>query len=385
MSVVFQLGHNDHKVVEDFLLRRPAGVSGITLHAKAARHQQAAAEAAQETGAAVFFNPATERLTAPGYVMHDAPYYAAAPYDIDALAADTAARARLVEAVLAGHPAGVTAATPPHFLVNSPRRASLNIVFAVDTANSTDLPVHAVLLLDRRYGVKAAAELATQYRDAGVTDLELRLTPFGGEDESLAKIKSGFRLLDTFGDAGITTTLGCSGNVGQAAVALGHADSYSVGIGVLEHVNHAGTMAQQRQPPQLDENGKKKPNPGFEGVYLPGIAQTLSQKAASALLAHTDIRLRLGCRLEECGRSIDGPTRDSRRHYLHARSQEMTDLTSKPKAWRPTSEFERLSRALALRELINDKYRPETTAALKTRTLRGILDLPGEGLEARTG
>lgn len=24
MGIVFQLGHNDHKVVEDFLLRRPA-------------------------------------------------------------------------------------------------------------------------------------------------------------------------------------------------------------------------------------------------------------------------------------------------------------------------------------------------------------------------
>lgn len=66
MGVVFQLGHNDHKVVDDFLRRRPVGVSGITLHAKASRHQQAAAEAAQAMDLSVFFNPATERLTAPG-------------------------------------------------------------------------------------------------------------------------------------------------------------------------------------------------------------------------------------------------------------------------------------------------------------------------------
>ncbi len=385
MGVVFQLGHNDHKVAEDFLLRRPAGVEGITLHAKMARHQQAAAEAAQAAGAGVYFNPATERLTEPGYVMHEAPYYAAAPYSVDALAADAAARSRLVEDVLAGHPASVTAATPPHFLVNADRSANLNVVLAADTANSTDLPIRAVLVLDRRYGLKKAADLAQQYCDAGITDLELRLTPFGGEDESLAKIRSGFHLLDTFRGTGITTTLGCSGNVGRAAFAFGHADSYSMGIGVLEHVDHVGTMTQQRQPPKLDENGNKKSTPGFRGVYLPGIAQTLSHKTATALLAHTDIRLRLGCRLEGCGSSVDGPTKDYQRHYLHARAQEVADLDRQPKPWRATVETERLRRALDLRELVNSKYRAEDIPALKTRTLRSILDLPGEGRQAQAG
>lgn len=119
MAVVLQLGHNDHKVVKDFLLRHPVGVSGITRHAKASRHQQAAAEAAHAMDLSVFFNPATERLTAPGYVMHDAPYFAGAPYDVDVLAGDASARARLMHAVISGHPAGVFAVTPPHFHVNS--------------------------------------------------------------------------------------------------------------------------------------------------------------------------------------------------------------------------------------------------------------------------
>ena len=30
MGVVFQLGHNDHNKMEDFLLRRPAGVRAIS-------------------------------------------------------------------------------------------------------------------------------------------------------------------------------------------------------------------------------------------------------------------------------------------------------------------------------------------------------------------
>lgn len=119
-------------------------------------------------------------------------------------------------------------------------------------------------------------------------------------------------------------------------------------------------------------------------MYLPGIAETVSRKAADLLLGHTDIRLRLGCRVEECGTSVDGPTKDSRRHYLHARAHEMADLMRKPAAWRPTTETERLGRALALRELINDNYRPADTPALKTRTLRSILDLSGGNLAAQT-
>lgn len=310
MSVGFQLGHNDHKAVEDFLLRRPEGVASITLHSKSARHQRAAAEAAQAAGIGVFFNPATERLIAPGYEMPGVPYFAAAPYDLDHLAEDPAARARLVEEVINGHPEFVTAVTPAHFYVNSDRTANLNVVLAEDTAKSTDLAVRGVLVLDRRYGTKHAATLASQYAEAGVGQLELRLSPFGGEDESLAKIRSGFGILDAFRDAGIQTTLGWSGNIGSSAVALGHASAYSVGVGVLEHVNHVATVAVQRRPPRLDANGKKQGGGAGDGIYLPGIAQTVSKKIALALLGHTDIRLRLGCRLEGCATSIDGPTAD---------------------------------------------------------------------------
>jgi len=39
----------------------------------------------------------------------------------------------------------------------------------------------------------------------------------------------------------------------------------------------------------------------------------------------------------------------------------MADLDRQPKPWRAAAEIERLRRVLALRELINDKYRPEGT------------------------
>jgi len=45
MGVEFRLGGQDHNKVEDFLAQRPSGIHAITLDTKAAKHQQAAAEA----------------------------------------------------------------------------------------------------------------------------------------------------------------------------------------------------------------------------------------------------------------------------------------------------------------------------------------------------
>lgn len=48
MTVQFRLGHNHHKVVEDFLSRSPGATSAITLDSKAARHQSQTADVARD-------------------------------------------------------------------------------------------------------------------------------------------------------------------------------------------------------------------------------------------------------------------------------------------------------------------------------------------------
>lgn len=65
MGVEFKLSRNDHKKVEDFLARWPAGVTAITIDAHLTRYQAAAAEAARATGVAVLIEPLTERLARP--------------------------------------------------------------------------------------------------------------------------------------------------------------------------------------------------------------------------------------------------------------------------------------------------------------------------------
>jgi len=102
--------------------------------------------------------------------------------------------------------------------------------------------------------------------------------------------------------------LGSSGNISHAAVALGHADHYSVGVGLGEQVNHAGTLSRQQAPPPPPPPPGEMPKRAgpVPGIYLSGIAATVSRTAGAALLAHTDIRTRVGCRIDACAFTDQG-------------------------------------------------------------------------------
>ncbi|MFQ1002273.1 hypothetical protein [Modestobacter sp. SSW1-42] len=377
MGIEFRLGGQDHKKVEDFLAGHPGGVSAIVLDTKAAKHQQAAAEAAREGDVAVYFDPATERLTAPGFDLPGLAYNPPVPYDVDQLARDHRARATLVAEVVEAHPAFVTAVTPPHFFVRDERTANLNVDLAERTLHEHGPAVRATVVLTSRFPVASAAELAREYYRAGMRVVEVRISPLGGEDEGVRKVRSAFAVLQAFSDAGLTVTAGLSGNIGQVALALGHAGHYSVGIGMRERVDHAAAISRQKQPPKPPPaDGSPEGGGGpIAGIYLPGAALTVSRKIGAGYLSNTDIRTRVGgCRLGACGSSVNGPANDPRGHYLHARAAEVDKLLTAPAPWRAGIEVDRLTRARELRLMINRKYRAEDGPELPVRTINSLLE-----------
>ncbi|MDP9027618.1 MAG: hypothetical protein M3N46_08665 [Actinomycetota bacterium] len=373
MSVEFQLDHQDHPKVEDFLARDSRGVGAITLHPKAAAHQTSVAEVAVAAGIKVLYDPRTERLEHDGLTLNGLPGYTGTPYDLNALAANLSSRQVLAEMILQAHPDVVTEVTPPYFYARDERGGQLNLALAEATQLLTDKPVRPVLLLKARFDKALAMNLAQEYVRAGFREIDLRFTPLGGENDSIAKIRSVFAIADSFRVAGLRVVLGRSGNIGQAAFALGHVDGYSMGLGQMEHVNHSTDISRQKRPPKLDENGKKKGGV-WQGVYLPGIAATVSVKRARQLLGHSDVRTRLGCRIDACANSLLGPLTDYRSHYLHSRVADVNRLLDSPPAWRAKLETDRLRRAVELRELVNSNYRAATEPMLQTRTLTSLLD-----------
>ena len=373
MSLQFRLGYNDQKVVEDFVSRKPAATSAIVLDPKSGTRQRYVAEAAASAGVDVFWDPATELLSYEGFELDKFPMWHGERYDLDKLATSLPARSALVERTIATHPDVVTHLTAPHFYVQDARSAALNADLAEATIRQADRPVRAVLVVGHRYAKSAASDLTELYRSAGVQQIELQMSPFGGEDESLRKIEDGFAIAQAFTDAGLHVTLGHSGNLGQVAVALGHAAAYSVGVGMLERIDHATQVNRRRKPPKERREHESGGGPRA-GVYLPALAYTAPPNVAERLMQHSDLRVRIGCRLGKCGANVRGPLLDPREHYLHSRDTEMARMMEQPTGWRATSELERLRRALILRNRINRDYAAPGEPSIKTRTLDGLIE-----------
>lgn len=178
-------------------------------------------------------------------------------------------------------------------------------------------------------------------------------------------------MLDQFREHDLTVTLGQSGNIGRAALAMGHVDAYSVGLGMLEKVDHSRTMARYRKAPDPD---KDQGGGAAGGIYLSRLGATVPAKAARQLLSHTDIRTRVGCRIGSCRNSVTGPLDDRRAHYLHSRSNEVAEMLRRPAPWRGAMEVDRLNEAIGLRERVNEHYLSDDVHKLGTRTLRSLID-----------
>ena len=373
MGIQFRLGPNDHKPVEDFLSREHTGADAITLDTKAARHQVAAAAAAVDAGLDVYWEPAAERLAEAGFGLDKFPLWNGQPYGIDGLSANQAARAALVDLTIEKHPALVTHVTAPHFYVTDERTAHLNVDLAERTrlAVGEDKPTRAVITVSTTALSRLGLDLAAEYARAGISNVEIRFSPFGGDDEGIRKIRTAFGVLDQFREHDLTVTLGQSGNIGRAALAMGHADAYSVGLGMLEKVNHSQTMARYRKAPDPD---KGQGGGAAGGIYLSRLGATVPAKAARQLLSHTDIRTRVGCRIGSCRNSVTGPLDDRRAHYLHSRSNEVAEMLRRPAPWRGAMEVDRLNEAIGLRERVNEHYLSDDVHKLGTRTLRSLID-----------
>ncbi len=373
MGIQFRLGPNDHKPVEDFLSREHTGTDAITLDTKAARHQVAAAAAAVDAGLDVYWEPAAERLAEAGFGLDKFPLWNGQPYGIDSLSANQAARAALVDLTIEKHPALVTHVTAPHFYVTDERTAHLNVDLAERTrlAVGEDKPTRAVITVSTTALSRLGLDLAAEYARAGISNVEIRFSPFGGDDEGIRKIRTAFGVLDQFREHDLTVTLGQSGNIGRAALAMGHADAYSVGLGMLEKVNHSQTMARYRKAPDPD---KDQGGGAAGGIYLSRLGATVPAKAARQLLSHTDIRTRVGCRIGSCRNSVTGPLDDRRAHYLHSRSNEVAEMLRRPAPWRGAMEVDRLNEAIGLRERVNAHYLSDDVHKLGTRTLRSLID-----------
>jgi hypothetical protein len=99
----------------------------------------------------------------------------------------------------------------------------------------------------------------------GIGDVEIRFSPFGGGDEGIRKAapRLGYRPVP------LNTTSPSRWGCRATSVVLPWPwvtpDAYSLGLGMLEKVNHAQTMARYRREPDPD---KEQGGGAADGMYL---------------------------------------------------------------------------------------------------------------------
>jgi hypothetical protein len=256
--------------------------------------------------------------------------------------------------------------------------ARLNVDFAgltVQEFRASKKPVRPILASPRGFLNKGdwAARIAADYRAVGIGAIDLRISPLGGEDEGPVKVASALEIAQKFREAGIDVLFGFQPAIGHTAIALGVASGYSTGIGNREHFNYASAMSVQRRPP--DAGKKRFGSPA--GVFLPGAGITVPMRVAEALYSDKSMRTKLVCGIGICGTEINGPVKDPRAHYLHARADLTDQLNQRPVQWRAAHESDRIKRALELRQLMNKNCLPDLRKTQKvndlgTRTLESL-------------
>lgn len=381
-GIEFRVARGDHLKVEDFVATQPAGLAGVQLEVTNLDRHVDLAIATAAAGFDVVIEPMTERLCHAGFNPARLPFGDLYPLDVATLASSAGDRAMVTEQVLAAQLPHATKVIPPHFFVESDEQLALNVALLRQAvaAIGADRDVRPILAISSAYFQRpgVAMAIAEHYQAAGVRMLELRISPIGGQDEGPLKIRRTFAALRQLSASGLDVLLGCSGIVGHAAVALGMASSFSVGVGYREKYDHKSAIASQLAISEADdgeyeEDAPSGPRGALAGVFIEAAQITVPRALARDFYANPVVRPQLRCTHPACAKSIDGPAVDPRAHYLHAQTAALASTLDRPSAWRPTLLKDRFVRAQEVRAQIWAQL-PDDAVPPKARTLTSLID-----------
>ena len=374
-GVEFRVGHNDHKAVERFLETGPQGVAGIVVDATKIGRHHLAIEAAHAAGIPVRVEPLTERLAVPGFDPGGLGYVDSYPIDPVTQLTRASDRDRLVDRVAGVQLDVADKVTPPHFFVDTNGTGNQIIDLNIDLSRRTARrlggePVRAILSVQREFLLKEAdpALIAARYRDAGVSSIDLRITPLGNQGDGPVKVRTALQLVEKFRDAGLEVTFGNQGLLGEVAAALGLATAIWSGSACGSRSasrkafgTRSGGLSGRRQRANGQTAARKRASTSprqrrYSTSRWPrrctrtkAIRQTCYAATQPAPHGWT---LRLETQVgTTCARGLTAPS----------------DSRASPAQWRPNLMRERLDASLAVRQGI-DSHLPDSTYELKSNS-----------------
>lgn len=188
---------------------------------------------------------------------------------------------------------------------------------------------------------------------APIDALWLRVHPFGTATSGPLALRRYLELCRELHGLKVPLVAERSGTVGVALLAFGAVGGIESGVTIGERVD----LDPYLRPPDPNGNGFSPP----PRAYLHELGAFLDPKRAEALFGHRGMKAAHGCRDTECcPRGWRDVSLEPRRHFITARTREVTALSQMPEALRPGQYMENF-------------LRPASDAALRAAELEPSL------------
>jgi hypothetical protein len=337
LGLYFRAGRNDHTALAHVLAAGPPQFTGVVLDASHANRQKdLIVELAQRHVMTVLDPMAMELATAGGWerqrlrtlpwagnAIHEPPMFG----DSDVVAALVDPIARFA---VAGKYGAVLA--PSHFVtgVDDPwwridQATCRRLRSQLDGLGGADIPIYYRLALARRTLVDPIQRrsIATQLGREDIDAVWLCLHPVGA-DASASILVSYVDLCRDLASMPVPLVAERTGFLGLTLLGFNAVAGVESGITMGDHFD-VTRLARPRDARSLGTPFSPSPR-----VYIDRLGLFLKRKEAERFFAAKGMRRQFGCQDRPCCRTPDDTIRDPRRHLLHARAQQVAQISHVP-------------------------------------------------------
>jgi hypothetical protein len=349
LGLYFRAARNDHREILNLLASGPPAFTGVVLDAS---HEDRQGDLRQELARRrleAVLDPMTMELATPGgwerAGLRGLPWAGVALHapsafsTVDGLADPIAAFAfeKNYGAVL----------SPTHYIggVDDPwfridLAACGRLRAQLDAAARRDVPIYYRLAIPRRALTEPnhRRAIVSRLADLEIDAVWLSLHPVEA-DASANVLMSYIDLCRDFAKAGLPLVAEHTGFVGLALLGFNAVAGIESGITLGERFN----MNNLIHPPKRKDDGR--PFARSPRVYIDRLGVFLVPDEAKKFMAAPGIRRRFACQDQPCCRQPEDMIEQPRRHFLHARAQQVTEIARVPSHLRPTVHLDTIRRA----------------------------------------
>ena len=349
LGLYFRAARNDHREILNLLASGPPSFSGAVLDAS---HEDRQVDLRQELARRRFeavLDPMAMELATPGGwerpALRALPWAGEARHTPAGFGGVGALSDSIAEFAITKQYTAVL--SPTHFIggIDDPwfavdRAACRRLRAQLDAAGRSDVPIYYRLAIPRRTLTEPEhrRSVVTRLSELEIDAVWLSLHPVDG-DSSANVLMSYIHLCRDFATAGLPLIAEHTGFVGLALLGFNAVAGIESGITLGERFNMSN-LIHPHKPKDEPVAFARSPR-----VYIDRLGVFLVRDEARKFMEAPGMRRRFACQDRPCCRQPEDMIEQPRRHFLHARAQQVTQIARVPSQLRPTIHLDTIRKA----------------------------------------